>query len=174
MKPLSLVIDTSTARACGQNSESARRSRESLETIRQREFRVAMTEKLLDEWRRHRSSYARSWLNYLYGSKRIDSIEEVLETTRLSTAIASLPNKKEEVAQKDRFLVDMAVQTDKRIISNDNEAGSVFCFLAKSVKAIQLVHWVNPLFEGSNNWLINDAPEHLPWTLATHEVFADT
>ena len=160
-----LVIDVSVAQAAG--SEEAvngvsRACREFLATSYDLEFRVAMTPDIVQEWKRHRSGWARKWQYRMFGRKLLEQIEpepgsELLDRVDTMTVSAE----QQQAMRKDVHLLDAALATDRRVVSRDDKVRSLFRSLAEEARKVADVVWVNPVTpeEQAVAWLENGAPE---------------
>jgi len=140
---LSLIVDADIARSSGMREHPvSRNSRESLEFIIENDLKIAMCRELLNEWNKHKSIFARTWLSSMYAKKKVVPIKP------LSKAIEKINNseitsKEHSIASKDAHLIDAALHTDKVILSNDDNARKVFCKISEKHKDLQSIRWFN-------------------------------
>lgn len=159
-----LVIDASVAQSAGGEGAVngvSKRCREFLVAAYDLAFRVAMTPEIAREWKRHRSSRTRKWLNEMAGRKLVDRIEpEPDAELRNCIYEVKVSAKRHQAMRKDVHLLEAALATDRRVVSRDDEVRGLFRSLAKEAKKVADVVWVNPVApeEQAVSWLQNGAP----------------
>lgn len=160
-----LVVDASVASAAGGKAATATaptRCRDFLLKLqRETECSIVMPEQLKDEWERHRSLLARTWLTAMTSRKRV-IFGDVPPSTKMRREIvraAATKKTEADALQKDFHLVEAAIAYDKTVVSLDEEVRRLFKAAARSVVAIKKVVWVNPAepAEKSIEWLRDGA-----------------
>jgi hypothetical protein len=153
----SLVVDADVARASGMSGHARASScRDALDAIVGRsELGLAFDAKLYDEWGRHASNYAMTWLTELASAARIRRVSWPEKARDLNLVLKLLTPGEQLVAKKDEHLVMTAVETDFRIVSLETASRHQFCRLADDWIVLKDVHWVSPT-----------SPECLPWLKA--------
>lgn len=142
-KPLSIVIDADIARSSGTSEHPVSSgSRRLLENVQRNGHKAAMCPILLAEWRKHRSVFASRWLASMFAKRQISLIEP---NSSIKGSIAhNITDKKQvEIAEKDVHLIDAAIETDKIIASNDDNARNVFCLLSSNCGELRSIKWFN-------------------------------
>ena len=162
-----LVIDTSVAAACGH--EQIKSSPKSV-SVRCRDFLMAveacghtikMNKEILDEWKDHESTFARRWRLTMNRAGKVrdkGSRDAILRENILALAVSE---KEHNAMMKDICLLEAALETDRRIVSLDeNTARKYFTQAAQSIPKLQEIVWVNPDKPDENpiEWLEADAP----------------
>ncbi|MBC7225727.1 MAG: hypothetical protein H5T61_00655 [Thermoflexales bacterium] len=61
--------------------------------------------------------------------------------------------------EKDLFLVELALETDRRVISLNEKQRKQFSQLAKQIPDLSAILWLNPDGEDVPAWLRNSAPD---------------
>lgn len=140
-----LVIDADVARSAGKSEHPTSSScRAFLHTTLEVGIHVVMTQKLAEEWRRHRSRYSAMWLIQMHGRKRVysDSTEhDAILGRRIND---SLIESERAVARKDLHLIEAALATDKVVASQDEHAREAFRHASAVVRELTSIAWVNP------------------------------
>ena len=92
-----------------------------------------MNNKIVEEWIRHQSQYSSEWIVFMTDKRRVFKVKDARNE--------SLRRKmKTEAMLKDFHLLEAALATDNRIISNDDRARNSF----RRIPDVRLVLWVNP------------------------------
>src|SRR5579859_5604678 len=92
-----------------------------------------MNRKIVEEWIRHQSQYSSEWIAYMTDKRRVFR----LKNGRNETLRRKMKTK---AMLKDVHLLEVALATDNRIISNDDRARNSF----RRIPDVRLVVWVNP------------------------------
>ena len=154
-----LVIDCSIAHAAGPDGAehpTAKHCRDFLLAVLQICHRIGMSPAVADEWKRHRSGFAREWLVSMHARKKVVLIDAD-EDTKLREALltSATADKSRQAMLKDAHLLEAALRSDKRIAALDETVRRLFGGLAKTHKPIRPVCWVNPdtEFDDILEWL---------------------
>ena len=168
-----LVIDADVARASGSetaNHPTAKHCRDFLNAVLSLSHRVVMTEKISNEWKNHRSRFARRWRVSMDARKKIDRINPP-EYAELRDKVTNTASDEDEieVMQKDFHLLQAALATDHTIISLDETVRGFFIHASQRVGEIRNIIWVNPdrPAEEPIAWLQNGAPPETHRRLST-------
>ena len=159
-----LVIDADVARASGSETAThprAEHCRDFLSAILSLSYRIVMTEKINNEWKRHASRFARRWRVSMDARKKVDRINPPEDQTLQDKITTTTSDENEiEVMEKDFHLLQAALATDQTVISLDETVRELFARTSQSVGEIQHIIWVNPdrLEEQPILWLQNGAP----------------
>lgn len=161
-----IVINASVAKAADGIYATATESincTEFLETFRDSpSYHIVMTIELSEEWDKHQSNYAATWLANMIATKRFNYV--VLPQYReLYDKIEAVANREKEINAmlKDFHLLGAALDTDKTIISLDETVRTLFAQATQQVGEIRNIVWVNPertAEEQPITWLKNGAP----------------
>ena len=159
-----LVIDADVARASGSETAThprAEHCRDFLSAILSLSYRIVMTEKISNEWKNHRSRFARRWRVSMDARKKIDRINPP-EYAELRDKVTNTASDEDEieVMQKDFHLLQAALATDHTIVSLDETVRGLFAHASQQVGEIRNIIWVNPdrSAEEPITWLQNGAP----------------
>jgi hypothetical protein len=104
-----------------------------LDQVRDLKYQIVMNEKILEEWNRHQSRYSSQWIAYMTERKRVFK-------RRIARNVSLRRKMITEAMLKDVHLLEAALATDKRIVSNDDRARNSF----RRIPDVRLVAWVNP------------------------------
>ncbi len=159
-----LVIDCSIAQAAGPEDAvhpTAKHCRDFLLAVRRICHRIGMSPAVAQEWKRHRSGFARQWLVSMHARKKVVPIDAD-DDSRLRDAltIAATSDKSRAAMLKDAHLLEAAVESDNRIAALDDAVLGLFAKASRQLKSIRKVCWVNPDrdFDGVLEWLEAGAP----------------
>lgn len=159
-----LVIDCSIAHAAGPEGAehpTAKHCRDFLRAVLRICHRIGMSPAIAEEWKRHRSGFARQWLVSMHARKKVVAIDAD-DDARLRGALetAATSDKSREAMVKDAHLLEAATQSDQRIAALDDKVLGLFAKVAREHKAIQQICWVNPDrdFDDIIKWLEAGAP----------------
>jgi hypothetical protein len=159
-----LVIDCSIAQAAGPEGAehpTAKHCRDFLEAVRHICHRIGMSPAVAEEWKRHRSGFARQWLVSMHARKKvvpIDADDDPKLRKVLNTSAKNDTNR--DAMLKDAHLLEAASQADRRIADLDERVRRLFASVARTYKPIQKMCWVNPDVEFNEivAWLEAGAP----------------
>jgi hypothetical protein len=142
-----IVIDADIARAVGLSEHPiSSTSRALLEAVMaSKDIGIAFNHALLDEWNKHRSTYAQKWLTSMIAKRRFRLIKEVPEITGITVQNAPITDKDKQIAGKDAHLIDIALVAGKFIASNDTTARAVFCLVSNHSPLFNGITWVVPV-----------------------------
>jgi len=159
-----LVIDCSIAHAAGpEDAEhpTSKRCRDFLLAVLRICHRIGMSPAIANEWKRHRSGFARQWLVSMHARKKVMAINADDDVRLRGTLEAAATSEKSREAMlKDAHLLEAAIQSDQRIAALDDKVLGLFRMVAQKHKAIQQICWVNPDrdFADVLKWLEAGAP----------------
>lgn len=114
-----------------------------------------------DEFNEHRSIFAARWLTAMFARKKVTAIDlRNLDTQRSEWSAGVGAIAASAVVAKDAHVVAAALQSDKRILSMDEEARGYYRQVAQKAKALRGIAWVNPVrdHEDAIGWLGQGAP----------------
>src|SRR5437588_543493 len=143
-----LVIDTDIVRSAG--GEYARDSRsiacrDFLKIVLSTDHVVVITEAVLEEWKRHRSNFTKTWLRSMFAHRKIDQIVvPANHQLRLKIEQAASSETKREAMLKDIHLIEAALQADKIVISMDGTARGYFQEVTQNIVVLRKIVWINP------------------------------
>lgn len=158
-----LVIDTDIASSAGGEHAQDTRSkqcRDVLMAVRNTGHAVVVTEMISDEWRRHQSSFTRTWLRSMYAKRKVCQLDiSANEELRGKIEQVIAEEKKRNAMLKDVHLVEAALEADKTVISMDQTVRLYFQEGAPKVVVFKQIIWVNPSKEDERclEWLQNGA-----------------
>jgi hypothetical protein len=159
-----LVIDASVAQAAGWSDHpESSASRHFLRGVLDICHRMVLTPPLIEEWRRHQSSYTREWRK-IHVRPEEDPVarsgrEPCLRKRVLDPGAGALLL---EIRLKDLPLIEAALCADHIVVSLDEEARQSF-----RLRELNIITWVNPLRERDHmgSWLEDGAPPVEEWKL---------
>jgi hypothetical protein len=175
-----LVIDASVARSAGgenATSSTSKSCRDFLLTVLNICHRMVMTPEIQKEWDKHQSKFALKWRRTMIAKKKLEYRQEP-ETELVKQIRVLLWDVFDKLAEtdkqradmfKDLHLIEAALDTDKIIISlDDNTARKFFALGADKFEEIKDIVWVNPdkPEEAAISWLENGAPAEAQRMLA--------
>ena len=145
------VIDACVARSSSRNiSNSAQAciTYACLDSIRKNDVTVIFSKQLSDEWSKHASRHAISWLASMHSKNRVKIVKIAPKEKALLQHIrTNVPKTDANILpsmEKDIHLFCAAMMTDRIIISlNDSEALKFKKYA--SIKKINNIHWINPV-----------------------------
>src|SRR6266571_3401437 len=118
-----LVVDTDVVSSAGGESATEIRStkcRDVLKTILSASHIVVITKDILEEWKKHQSLFAKTWLRTMFARRLVYNLSiSVNEELRLKIEGVAINDKKRAAMLKDIHLVEAALLADKIIISID-------------------------------------------------------
>jgi hypothetical protein len=164
-RPIAIVIDASVAKACGKQAEGSSTGisvacADALQAIKDAGLHAAMSEPLDDEWLRHASTFARKWLVQMFSRKRVRRVESIPLHDGLRRALPALPDEGiQRAIEKDLHLIELALVTDRRVLSLDERMRLHLGNLTLRVSALSRVHWANPGDATCLVWLQAGAPD---------------
>jgi hypothetical protein len=158
-----LVIDASVARSAGgagATFPASKHCRDFLLQMRLRSHRVVFTEPVYAEWKKHESTFARTWRASMVARKMLvrsqvpedpvlrDELKEAGETERGRSAMT-----------KDAHLIEAALAMDRTVVSLDDAVRALFGAATKCVAVLRDVIWANPAKPAENclKWLDDGA-----------------
>lgn len=150
MQKVRLVIDASIARAAGPELATyptSVRCRNFLQTVFDTRHKMVMTPAIREEWNKHASTFARSWMVNMRRFKRIADVSISPNTANLRNEIdyERVQSEKQcEAMHKDCRLLEAALETDKRVASLDETVRTLYHSLAARLAYLREVIWVNP------------------------------
>ena len=160
-----LVIDTDVAQAAGSETAThprAKHCRDFLQEVLLLGHSVVMTQEISNEWKRHRSSFARRWRVSMDARKKVYRVNAPVDEELRNKIEKTATNQDEiEDMQKDFHLLEAAWATDQTIISLEEIIRQLFARAAQRVGEIRDIVWVNPERTEEEEplvWLQNGAP----------------
>jgi len=154
-----LVIDASVGGTTGSGTVAEDtpqgRCRRCLRTVRDNQYGIFFHPQTWEEWRRHRSGYAKEWLQQMYSRKAVTiKREEEISDSVLSMRVQRLIGKKVgmeilseaicAIMLKDCHLLEASLAADNIVVSLDDKVRFHFTAAAESIGEIREVVWVNP------------------------------
>lgn len=141
-----IVVDASVARSAGSTEHPASvASRQFLQEMLAICHRVVMTDEIEQEWKRHRSGFATSWLATMRSKGKVVTVAPVDQEVLLAAVHASeLEPRQRTDVEKDCLLVTAAWAADNLVASNDDKVRRLLRQLAANSPEVGRVVWVNP------------------------------
>ncbi len=159
-----LVIDCSIAHAAGPEDAThptSKHCRDFLLAVLRICHRIGMSAAVADEWKRHRSGFARQWLVSMHARRKVVPIEaEEDQLLREALVDHAASDKSRDAMLKDAHLLEAAAHSDRRIVALDETVRRLFTETARKHKPIRTICWVNPdiEFDATIPWLEAGAP----------------
>lgn len=143
MPPQKFVID-----ACVGCASGSKVCRDFLKQVYRNKYDVAMSITLWDEWKRHESDFAKSWRKSMREKRRLHRLD-IRPNDDVRDRIRTLPDVQRDsniyvIIMDDIHLVETALETDKIIISLDEQARGHFRNASRSIDELKVIIWVNP------------------------------
>jgi hypothetical protein len=161
-----LVIDASVARSCGSptaDKPPGNTCRDFLYAVLDCKHQVVMTDEIRAEWKKHESRNTTRWRRLMVSNGQLFPIREQLFDAELWETIPDMAqsDKQRSAMAKDILLLEAALETDRRIVSLDeNTARKYYTQAAKTIPKLREIVWVNPdkPEERPIEWLQSGAP----------------
>lgn len=172
-----LVIDADIARAAGGVDAvypTSKNCRDFLEAVRVICHRLVMSSAISAEWRRHESRFTSTWLNKMYGMRKVvfyDSAKSTSEGLVQQLEKTAHSERASEAMLKDLHLLEAALAYDQIVASMDETARDLFSRASKNIGEIRPVVWVNPDREEEKiaEWLENSTDPEKKRQLGSRE-----
>ncbi len=143
-----LVIDASVARSAGGEEAAfptSKRCRDFLKATLAVCHSAVLTSEVNEEWKRHRSAFARGCLVSMMARKKVHRIgSAVNDSLRSKIERVTASAKDREAMLKDFHLIEAAMATDRIVISLDKTVRRLFAVAARDVGELKSIAWVNP------------------------------
>ena len=144
--PSHIVIDADIARAVGFSEHPvSSTSRALLEALlASKDIGIAFNHTLLAEWKKHQSTFARTWLSSMIAKRRFHLIKTVAAVAEAEVQAAPITTSQKQNASKDAHLIDIALASGKFVASNDKTARAVFCLVSSNTPLFHGIIWAVP------------------------------
>jgi len=158
-----LVIDTSVAHASGGEEAiypTSKNCRDFLKTVLTVCHQIVMTPDIFDEWKKHQSKFARSWLVSMRARKKVNRHGNPVDIKlREKINKLSISEKNRQAMLKDIHLIEAAGVADQTVISLDETVRGLYHSASARIGLFKNIIWVNPdkIDEQSFLWLKNGA-----------------
>lgn len=150
-----MVIDTNVFRAAGETEATdSTAARELLETLRVGRHQIAWCDELDREFWKHTSKFSATWVTQMVSrGRRVDCKLE--NSLHLPCQECGFTENEKTEAEKDRFLLDLALKVDRLIASFERHAPALFRRLATKNMKIRKIGWAHPWDDRDDlsNWL---------------------
>ena len=157
-----IVVDACIAHSAGEAEHPvSSMCRNFLETLRECRIDFAANQNLLAEWRKHASSYSKSWFFAMVRTGRLKSLPEAKDRELWSAfGGEGCPDSDYRRISEDLHLVDAALCTDKRVASCDDRVRASLKTCLHLHPPVGDIAWVNPKFAAETplDWLRQGAP----------------
>jgi hypothetical protein len=122
-----------------------------------------MSEVLRAEWRVHQTPFASRWLANLKARKRVAWLREPgPRLDILDAAVEVLTERQVEAVRDDLHVVELALSTDLRVLSDDRRQRELLVRLVERVPELGALAWVGAAMPGAPEWLGAGAPLGAP------------
>jgi hypothetical protein len=141
------VVDATVAQAAGSSeARVSRRCREFLMDMYIICHRVVVTKEIVREWDVHRSKFFVMWLSWMKKKNKLaDCGDCTLPSLRRALEGLDCEDVERETMLDDLHLVEAALAADRRIVSLDRHARTLFEGVAGGVEGPDRVEWLDPL-----------------------------
>lgn len=152
-----VVVDADVARSSGlTDNPMSLMSRRFLDSLMEAGHQVALSRNVIEEWKKHQSSYSRTWLSSMAARKRFVNLGDV-DRYKVEECIAceacELSTKQLNAALKDAHLVSAALAADEILGSMDDAARRIFAKICTTHRFLRRIAWVDPLKDSDYAWL---------------------
>lgn len=141
-----LVIDASIARSAGESAHpTSSNCRIFLETVMQQGYLLVMTREIKQEWDKHQSRFARTWLSSMVAKKQLLAISNSGDYANMwDTLDRFYQDKQRKEVIKDIHLLEAAFESDRCIFSLDDKMRSLLQQAIECCPEIAGIIWANP------------------------------
>jgi hypothetical protein len=160
-----LVIDASVARRAGigpkAQAADKKYCRAFLRAVVTICHHVAMTDEVLEEWKKHERDFARKWRVGMVARRKQRRGQPSVDNARSKAILATAKSQKQaDAMEKDLRLIEAALSSDRIVVSCDKKARKLFSQAALTVPALRRIVWINPTTEPTQaiDWLQRGAP----------------
>lgn len=177
-----LVVDASVMRAAGgeeATDPAPAHARDALKAILTICHRICVSPELREEWKRHRSRFAKRWLTQMYAAGKVLSCEPPSCSAILADirSFHSITQSDIAAVEKDIHLIAVALATGQAVLSWDKRVAVAIrkvCADRKTVtsKAVAHVLWIDPVTDSDalQAWLSETGPAQPYWQLGITEI----
>jgi hypothetical protein len=176
-----LVVDASVLHAAspeGSTHPTGSRCRDMLATILNKGHEAAITDDIMNEWRRHSSTWSKQWryrMNARGLAKRVTAADcaDVLTAIRrsrlLSERDAVAVEKDIHLVAAVRFVDRSIPAVNRAVLSIDELMRNILRRLAAETHALDRINWANPVteFESLHAWFVDGRTAAARWQLTT-------
>lgn len=154
-----LVVDVNIVHSSGGITaihSTALKCREVLLTIYENQHKIVISSDLRHECVRHATPFSVSWYYQMKRNNLIEDIHDVRDETLREKILGCFPSDSvKKKVKKDIHLIEAALKTDKKILSNDQKERKKYCHASSSVTELNAIIWVNHLKNHDQvvNWL---------------------
>jgi len=136
-----LVIDASVAGAASEK-EHPRSSacRKTLDSALAICHRIVFCKKLLQEWKEHKGRYASCWLDSMLARRKVQMPKDTDQPQNELPAGVQLNEKELEAYKKDSHLLEVALTSDKIIITLDDNLIDI----CRKIRKYSAIRFINP------------------------------
>jgi hypothetical protein len=110
--------------------------------------KAVLSPECLEEWRRHRSRFARRWLFEMFSRRKVIRPEAVQdEGLRLRLFRMASSETVREAMEKDAHLIEAALRYDRIVLSRDEAMRQLLSEAASDIQELQKIVWANPALD---------------------------
>lgn len=155
-----LVIDTNIARSAGTSEAPLSKiCRGILDSIKNSGHKLVLTTSQKQEWDRHKSNYAKLWLTQMISRKQYCFLKSEPDTGFIDNLYKlDCGSKQRQEMLKDIFLLELALATDRIVLSSDDAMYNYLCKFGVIIGLNQEIVWANPKSFAFELWLAQGAP----------------
>lgn len=138
-----------------------------LDTILRVCHSVVMPPQGWEEWRRHASVLARTWLSSMVARRKVVRLEEPGDAPGDLLSRTGFGASQLRDAEKDFWMVHAALRTDGIVLSLDDTARGLYARVAERHRTVAKLIWVNPAESPDEivRWLETGARRRVQWRL---------
>jgi hypothetical protein len=126
--------------------------------MREAGLSIVLSDRILAEWRAHRSSFSYGWLTSMFARRLVVRGEFLDHAPTVNAARRTLTAASAEAVAKDAHLVGAALSTDERVLSRDESVADLLATLLLDVAELAKLHWANPTETDCISWLRDGTP----------------
>lgn len=143
---LLVVIDTCVIKSASETEHPVSSScRQILLDVLEVCHRVILTNSIQVEWNRHMSRFSRKWIHSMFARKKI--IRNVLPSN-IEFDMIGVAKSDYGIIKKDWGLIEAALETDRVIITQDDEFKKRLAKTPNGLKIVDSILWINPVTDG--------------------------
>lgn len=141
-----VVVDASVVKAAGETQHPVSSAcRECLLSIRNICHRVAQTDPIREEWKRHLSIFSRKWKCSMIARRKLPSVSRLVH---LELRWDAYPDTARTAIKKDQKLIEAALATDCVIITLDDALKKALAKRRDGKEILRRIQWINPCDNG--------------------------
>lgn len=162
------IVDACVMKQAGKASDvSSIQCRATLSALLNHRHMLVVERTIWDEWQRHHTTFSLAWQSAMVSRSQIVHVRSNGNHDHgISQSISALPIGQQSTANKDRHLLEIALECRAVVISSEVACRTAFVSCGRVYAPIQEVHWVSPLTaSGLLVWLQQRGRPPISWLL---------